>query len=226
MGTVRVTAAQALVRFLAAQHVERDGVRQRFFGGCFGIFGHGNVAGLGEALLANAEPAALPPGAKRAGHGACGRRLCANAEPARRVRLHVVDRAGRDEHGHRRRPRDGQPPAPCCSFPATCSARTPRTRCCSSSRARSAGDVSVNDCFRPVSRYFDRIWRPEQVISAALQAMRVLTSPAETGAVTLAFPQDVQAEAFDCPEGFLAERTWHVAARSRPMPRRSRARPR
>ncbi len=75
---------------------------------------------------------------------------------------------------------------------------------------QAAGDVSVNDCFRPVSRYFDRIWRPEQVIPAALQALRVLTSPAETGAVTLAFPQDVQAEAFDCPEEFLAERTWHI----------------
>ena len=74
-----------------------------------------------------------------------------------------------------------------------------------------AGDVSVNDCFRPVSRYFDRISRPEQVIPAALAAMRVLTSPAETGAVTLAFPQDVQAEAFDYPEEFFAERVWHVA---------------
>jgi 3D-(3,5/4)-trihydroxycyclohexane-1,2-dione acylhydrolase (decyclizing) len=73
-----------------------------------------------------------------------------------------------------------------------------------------AGDVSVNDVFRPVSRYFDRISRPEQVISAALAAMRVLSSPVETGAVTLAFPQDVQTEAFDCPEEFLAERTWHV----------------
>jgi 3D-(3,5/4)-trihydroxycyclohexane-1,2-dione acylhydrolase (decyclizing) len=74
----------------------------------------------------------------------------------------------------------------------------------------SAGDVSVNDCFRPVSRYFDRISRPEQVIPAALAAMRVLTSPAETGAVTLAFPQDVQAEAFDYPEELFAERVWHV----------------
>ena len=74
----------------------------------------------------------------------------------------------------------------------------------------SAGDVSVNDCFRPVSRYFDRISRPEQVIPAALAAMRVLTSPAETGAVTLAFPQDVQAEAFEYPEDLFAERVWHV----------------
>ena len=91
--------------------------------------------------------------------------------------------------------------------------------CCSSSRCRGRGDVSVNDCFRPVSRYFDRISRPEQVIPAALAAMRVLTSPAETGAVTLAFPQDVQAEAFDYPEEFFAERAWHVP---RQLPERRR----
>ena len=73
-----------------------------------------------------------------------------------------------------------------------------------------SGDVSVNDCFRPVSRYFDRIWRPEQVVPAALEAMRVLTDPAETGAVTLALPQDVQAEAADWPEELFARRVWHV----------------
>ena len=76
-----------------------------------------------------------------------------------------------------------------------------------------AGDVSVNDVFRPVSRYFDRIMRPEQIVPAALAAMRVLVSPAETGAVTLALPQDVQAEAFDVPEGFLDKRTWHIERR-------------
>jgi 3D-(3,5/4)-trihydroxycyclohexane-1,2-dione acylhydrolase (decyclizing) len=78
-----------------------------------------------------------------------------------------------------------------------------------------AGDASVNDTFRPVSKYFDRIWRPEQVVSAALQAMRVLVSQADTGAVTLAFPQDTQAEAFDCPDGFLEKRVWHIP---RPLP--------
>ena len=95
------------------------------------------------------------------------------------------------------------------------------------------GDVSVNDCFKPVSRYWDRIKRPEQLIPAALAAMRVLTSPAETGAVTLALPQDVQAEAFDCPDEFFAERVWHVPraaarrggarARGRRDPRRAPA---
>src|SRR5439155_22274191 len=78
-----------------------------------------------------------------------------------------------------------------------------------------AGDASVNECFRPVSKYFDRIWRAEQVVSAALQAMRVLTSPAETGAVTIALPQDVQTEAFDVPDAFLRKRVWHIG---RPVP--------
>src|SRR5512132_2488063 len=84
--------------------------------------------------------------------------------------------------------------------------------------APSAGDVSVNDCFRPVSRYFDRIWRPEQAVPAALQAMRVLVNQAETGTVTLAFPQDVQAEAFDVPDGFLRKRVWSIP---RPVPDQS-----
>ena len=82
-----------------------------------------------------------------------------------------------------------------------------------------AGDASVNECFRPVSRYFDRIWRPEQIVPAALQAMRVLVNQAETGAVTLAFPQDVQTEAFDVPDAFLRKRVWHVG---RPLPDEAR----
>ena len=84
-----------------------------------------------------------------------------------------------------------------------------------------AGDVSVNDTFRPVSKYFDRIWRPEQVVPAALAAMRVLVSPAETGAVTLAFPQDVQTEAFDCPDGFLGRACGTSRARCPTPPRSS-----
>ena len=90
---VRLTVAQALVRFLAAQEVERDGVRSRFFAGCFGIFGHGNVAGLGQAFAAIRGAAAVPSGAQRAGHGACRVRLRAAAQPFRRARLHLVDRA-------------------------------------------------------------------------------------------------------------------------------------
>jgi 3D-(3,5/4)-trihydroxycyclohexane-1,2-dione acylhydrolase (decyclizing) len=216
MPTIRLTAAQALVRFLAAQHVERDGVSHRFFGGCFGIFGHGNVAGIGQALLQH--PDLLPYHQARneqamvhtaVGYARMRNRLGAlvctssigpgatnmvtGAALATINRLPVLLLPGDVFAGHVPDPVLQQLEVPW------------------------AGDVSVNDAFRPVSRYFDRISRPEQVIPAALQAMRVLTSPAETGAVTLSFPQDVQAEAFDCPEEFLAERTWHVA-RAVPAP--------
>jgi 3D-(3,5/4)-trihydroxycyclohexane-1,2-dione acylhydrolase (decyclizing) len=207
---VRLTAAQALVRFLTVQHAERDGVRHRFFGGCFGIFGHGNV-GLAEALLAHP---ALPyhQGRNEQGmvHAAVGyarmrnrlstlvctssigpgaTNMVTGAGVATVNRLPVLLVPGDVFAGHGPDPVLQQLEVP------------------------SAGDVSVNDCFRPVSRYFDRISRPEQVIPAALAAMRVLTSPADTGAVTLAFPQDVQAEAFDYPDDFFDERVWHVPRR-------------
>jgi 3D-(3,5/4)-trihydroxycyclohexane-1,2-dione acylhydrolase (decyclizing) len=209
MSTIRLTAAQALVRFLAAQHVERDGISQRFFGGCFGIFGHGNVAGVGQALLqypellpyhqARNEQAMVHTAAAYArmrnrlgalvctssiGPGATN--MVTGAALATINRLPVLLVPGDVFAGHGPDPVLQQLEVP------------------------SAGDVSVNDAFRPVSRYFDRISRPEQVIPAALAAMRVLTSPADTGAVTIAFPQDVQAEAFDWPEEFLEPRTWHV----------------
>ncbi len=209
MSTIRLTAAQALVRFLAAQHVERDGVRHRFFGGCFGIFGHGNVAGIGQALLQHPDllryyqgrneqamvhtAAAYARMRNRLGALVCtssigpgATNMVTGAALATINRLPVLLLPGDVFAGHGPDPVLQQLEVPW------------------------AGDVSVNDAFRPVSRYFDRISRPEQVIPAALAAMRVLTSPAETGAVTLAFPQDVQAEAFDCPEDFLTERTWHV----------------
>src|SRR5438034_2856698 len=213
MGTVRVTAAQALIRFLAVQHVERDGVRQRFFGGCFGIFGHGNV-GIAQALLQHSDLMPYHQGRNEQAmvHAAAGyarmrnrlgtlvctssigpgaTNMLTGAALATVNRLPVLLLPGDIFAGHAPDPVLQQLEVPW------------------------AGDVSVNDSFRPVSRYFDRISRPEQVIPASLAAMRVLTNPAETGAVTLAFPQDVQAEAFDCPEEFLAERTWPVP---RPVP--------
>jgi 3D-(3,5/4)-trihydroxycyclohexane-1,2-dione acylhydrolase (decyclizing) len=204
---VRLTAAQALVRFLAAQHVERDGEQHRFFGGCFGIFGHGNV-GIAEALLTTPDlPYHQARNEQGMVHAAVGyarmknrlgtlvctssigpgaTNMVTGAALATVNRLPVLLVPGDVFVGHGPDPVLQQLEAP------------------------AAGDVSVNDCFRPVSRYFDRISRPEQVIPAALAAMRVLTSPAETGAVTLAFPQDVQAEAFDYPDDFFAERVWHV----------------
>ena len=210
MGTVRLTAAQALVRFLAAQYVERDGVRQRFFGGCFGIFGHGNVAGLGEALLAHADELRYHPARNEQGmvHAAVGYARMRNRLGAFACTssigpgaTNMVTGAALATINH----------LPVLLLPGDVFSTHLPDPVLQQLESTAAGDVSVNDCFRPVSRFFDRISRPEQVMSAAVQAMRVLTSPAETGAVTLAFPQDVQAEAFEYPEELLAERTWHVA---------------
>jgi len=210
----RITAAQALVRFLAAQHVERDGVEQRFFEGCFGIFGHGNVAGIGQALYqhpdlltyyqARNEQAMVHTAVGFArmrnrlatlacttsiGPGATN--LVTGAALATVNRLPVLLLPG-DVFASRR------------PDPVLQQLEVP-----------SRGDVSVNDSLQPVSRYFDRIERPEQLIPAALSALRVLVNQAETGAVTLAFPQDVQAEAYDYPDEFLVHRVWHV---TRPEP--------
>ena len=209
MGTVRVTAAQALVRFLVAQHVERDGIRQRFFGGCFGIFGHGNVAGLGEALLAHADQLRYRPARNEQGmvHAAVGYARMKNRLGAFACTSSIGPGATNMLTGAAVATINR---LPVLLLPGDVFSTHLPDPVLQQLENTSAGDVSVNDCFRPVSRYFDRVWRPEQVMSAAMQAMRVLTSPAETGAVTLAFPQDVQAEAFDCPEEFLAERTWHV----------------
>ena len=209
MGTVRVTAAQALLRFLAAQQVERDGVRRRFFGGCFGIFGHGNVAGLGEALLSHAELLRYHPARNEQGmvHAAVGYARMRNRLGAFVCTSSIGPGATNMVTGAALATINR---LPVLLVPGDVFSTHLPDPVLQQLESQAAGDVSVNDCFRPVSRYFDRIWRPEQVIPAALQALRVLTSPAETGAVTLAFPQDIQAEAFDCPEEFLAERTWHI----------------
>ncbi|HET8607331.1 MAG TPA: 3D-(3,5/4)-trihydroxycyclohexane-1,2-dione acylhydrolase (decyclizing) [Gaiellaceae bacterium] len=204
-----MTAAQALLRFLAAQHVERDGVEHRFFGGCFGIFGHGNVAGFGEALFespellryrqAKNEQAMVHAAAgyakmrNRLGALVCttsigpgATNMVTGAALATVNRLPVLLVPG-DVFASRR------------PDPVLQQLETPW-----------AGDLSVNEALRPVSRYFDRIWRPEQVGPAALAAMRVLVNQAETGAATLAFPQDVQTEAWDYPEELFEKRVWHV----------------
>ncbi|MGO2773908.1 MAG: 3D-(3,5/4)-trihydroxycyclohexane-1,2-dione acylhydrolase (decyclizing) [Brachybacterium tyrofermentans] len=220
-GTVRLTVAQALVRFLAAQFAERDGVRDRLIPGTFGIFGHGNVAGVGQALLQNAtDPAdgenpmpyyqarneqnmvhtavAYARTTNRLQAFACAASIGpGSTNMITGAALATVDRI------------------PVLLLPSDIFATRTVDPVLQQLEDETAGDVSVNDAFRPVSRYFDRISRPEQLIPAALQAMRVLTDPAETGAVTLSLPQDVQAEAFDWPLEFFRERTWHVA---RPVP--------
>jgi 3D-(3,5/4)-trihydroxycyclohexane-1,2-dione acylhydrolase (decyclizing) len=206
---MRLTVAQALVRFLAAQEVERDGQRQRFFAGCFGIFGHGNVAGLGQAL--QQYPDALP------------------YHPARNEQAMVHVASGYARHRNR-----------LATFACTSSVGPGATNMVTGAALATVnrlpvlllpgdtfasriphpvlqqleapydGTLSVNDCFRPVSRYFDRIVRPEQLMPAALEAMRVLTDPAETGAVTLALPEDVQVEALEVPDAFLEPRVWTI----------------
>ena len=183
---------------------------------CFGIFGHGNVAGVGQALLeakltGSADlPYYLARNEQAMVHASAGFARMSN-RPAG-LRLHRLDRPGLDQHGHRRRAARPSTASRCCCCPATSSPPGRPARCCRSSRTRARYDVSVNDAFRPVSRFLDRINRPEQLPSALLAAMRVLTDPAETGAVTIALPQDVQAEAYDWPEELFPPRVWHVRA--------------
>jgi 3D-(3,5/4)-trihydroxycyclohexane-1,2-dione acylhydrolase (decyclizing) len=211
---MRLTAGQALLRFLAAQVVERDGVRHRFFGGCFGIFGHGNVAGFGQALAerpdlltyyqARNEQAMVHAAVgyarqlNRLGALVCTSSIGPGAtNMVTGAALATVNRL------------------PVLLVPGDVFASRAPDPVLQQLETAARGDVSVNDAFIPVSRYFDRIERPEQLLAAATAAMRVLTSPAETGAVTLAFPQDVQAEAFEVPDEFLAERLWRIR---RPLP--------
>jgi 3D-(3,5/4)-trihydroxycyclohexane-1,2-dione acylhydrolase (decyclizing) len=217
--TIRLTVAQATVEFLAVQWSERDGERQRLFAGCFGIFGHGNVAGIGQALLQH-ETKALEAGARPAlpyvlarNEQAMVHTSVAFARQKDRLQTWVCTASVGPGSTNMV---TGATLATINRLPVLLLASdTFATRrsapVLQELEASYAGDVTANDSFRPVSRFFDRVWRPEQLPSALLQAMRVLTDPAETGAVTLALPQDVQAEAHDWPVELFADRTWHVA---------------
>ncbi len=214
MKAVRLTAAQALVRFLAAQYAERDGVERRFFGGCFGIFGHGNVAGIGEALYESPELLTYYQARNEQAmvHAAAGYARMRNRLGALVCTTSIGPGATNMVTGAALATVNR---LPVLLLPGDVFASRRPDPVLQQLEVPSAGDVSVNDCFRPVSRYFDRIWRPEQVIPAALQATRVLVNQAETGTVTLACPQDVQAEAYEFPAEFLRKRVWHIA---RPLP--------
>lgn len=206
--TVRLTAAQASIAFLENQFSERDGQKYRFFGGCLGIFGHGNVAGIGQALEQN--PALryyLFRNEQAMVHAAAG-----FAKASFRMRALVCTSSigpgatnmitGAALATVNR--------LPVLLLPGDIFARRNVAPVLQQLESPATQDISVNDCFRPVSRYWDRIERPEQLLTCLPEAMRVLTSPAETGAVTISFPQDVQAEAFDFPEEFLRERVWTI----------------
>ncbi|MEU0244589.1 3D-(3,5/4)-trihydroxycyclohexane-1,2-dione acylhydrolase (decyclizing) [Streptomyces sp. NPDC006235] len=207
--TTRLTVAQALVRFLAAQYTERDGVRQRLIGATWGIFGHGNVAGIGQALLEHTDAMPYHQGRNEQAmvHAAVGYARQSNRLSTHAVTTSIgpgatnlVTGAALATINH----------LPVLLLPGDIFATRPADPVLQQLEVPYAGDVSVNDCLRPVSKYFDRITRPEALIPSALNAMRVLTDPVETGAVTLALPQDVQAEAYDWPDEFFAERTWTV----------------
>jgi len=210
----RITAAQALVRFLAAQHVERDGVEQRFFEGCFGIFGHGNVAGIGQALYQHPDLLTYYQARNEQAmvHAASGFARMKNRLATLACTTSIGPGATNLVTGAALATVNR---LPVLLLPGDVFASRRPDPVLQQLEVPSRGDVSVNDSLQPVSRYFDRIERPEQLIPAALSALRVLVNQAETGAVTLAFPQDVQAEAYDFPEEFLARRVWHV---TRPEP--------
>ncbi len=207
--TIRLTAAQALVRYLSAQHTERDGERQRAVAGCFGIFGHGNLLGIGQAL--EQEGARLPfyqPKNEQSGvHVALGyakakRRLSTLAMTASigPGSTNLVTGAATATTNR----------LPVLLLPADVFATRRQGPVLQELEHPVEADTSVNDCLRPVSRFFDRITRPEQLLAALPQAMRVLFDPAETGAVTISLCQDTQGEGFDWPHEFFEERTWAV----------------
>jgi 3D-(3,5/4)-trihydroxycyclohexane-1,2-dione acylhydrolase (decyclizing) len=216
-GTTRLTMAQALVRFLALQRVARDGREQPFFGGVFGIFGHGNVAGVGEALVRAGDclPFYLPRNEQAMVHAAAAyakmhnrlRALVCTSSIGPGATNMITAAAGATINR-----------VPVLLLPGDIFANRRPAPVLQQLESAQSQDVSVNDCFKPVSRYWDRINRPEQLVTSLPEAMRVLTSPSETGAVTLALPQDTQAEAFDYPSSLFEPRVWTVA---RPRPDRA-----
>ncbi|UXY22860.1 3D-(3,5/4)-trihydroxycyclohexane-1,2-dione acylhydrolase (decyclizing) [Streptomyces cynarae] len=213
--TRRLTVAQALVRFLSAQYTERDGVRHRLIAGTWGIFGHGNVAGIGQALLEAGEgtmPFHQGRNEQAMVHAAVGYARQLNRLSAQAVTTSIGPGATNLVTGAALATINR---LPVLLLPGDYFATRAADPLLQQLEHPVEADVSVNDTLRPVSRYFDRITRPEMLIPSALNAMRVLADPAETGAVTLAMPQDVQAEGFDWPEEFFAERVWHVR---RPAP--------
>src|SRR5436190_1638991 len=216
MRTQTLTMAQALIAFLKKQVVERDGRRTPFFAGTWGIFGHGNVAGIGEALRSNPDfRYYLCRNEQAMGHTAT-----AFAKASNRLRTfactssigpgatNMVTSAATATINR----------LPLLLLPGDIFARRNVGPVLQQLEQPYSQDISVNDAFKPVSRYWDRINRPDQLMNALPEAMRVLTSPAETGAVTLALPQDVQTEAFDYPVELFDERIWYIA---RPAPEKN-----
>lgn len=211
--TKQLTVAQAIIAFLKNQYVERDGVEQPFFAGCFGIFGHGNVAGIGQALQQ------MPAFRYYQARNEQAMVHAATAYAKTRNRMQTLVCTSSVGPGATNMVTGAAAATinrlPVLLLPGDIFARRNVAPVLQQLEFEHTQDISVNDCFMPVSRYWDRISRPEQVLTSLPQAMQVLTDPAETGAVTLALPEDVQTEAYDYPQGFFRKRVWHIP-RNRP----------
>src|ERR1051325_10259172 len=216
MKTKRLTMAQAVVQFLLRQQVERDGQQHPFFAGCFGIFGHGCIAGLGQALqeypqfryyMTKNEQASVHMATAFA---KMSNRLqtCACISSIGPGATNMITGAATATINR----------LPVLLMPGDIFARRNVAPVLQQLEQPYSQDISVNDAFKPVSRYWDRINRADQLMNALPEVMRVLTSPAETGAVTLSLPQDVQTELFDYPVELFQERIWHIP---RPAPDRA-----
>src|SRR5680860_1250521 len=205
MKTVKLTSAQAIVTFLQNQYTERDGHEQRMFAGMFGIFGHGNVSGIGQALQ---EVGAELPFIRPQNEQAMVHSATAFARMKNRLQMYACTSSVGPGATNMI---TGAATATINRLPVlllpgdTFASRLPHP-VLQQLEYVLGQDVSVNDCFRPVSKYFDRITRPEQLLSSLPEAMRVLTDQAETGAVTIAMPEDVQTEAYDYPASFFEKR--------------------
>lgn len=206
--TERLTMAQALIKFLKNQYVERDGVETPFFAGCFGIFGHGCVAGVGEALLQNPDFRYYQVRNEQgAVHAATAYAKVKNRMQTFACLTSIGPGATNMITGAATATINR---LPVLLLPGDIFARRNVAPVLQQLESAQSQDISVNDCFKPVSKYWDRINRPDQLLTALPEVMRVLTSPAETGAVTLALPQDVQTEAFDYPAEFFRKRVWRI----------------
>ena len=210
--TLRLTMAQAVVKYLQVQRSERDGETRRLIPAIFGIFGHGNVAGIGQALYEYGQelPYYQPCNEQSMVHTAMGfakaNRRCATFACSSSIGPGATNMITGAATATINR-------IPVLLLPSDYYATRHQGPVLQQLEHPVSADLSVNDCFRPVSRFFDRISRPEQLLTALPEALRVLTDPAETGAVTLSLPQDIQAHAYDYPAHFFNERVWHIARR-------------
>jgi 3D-(3,5/4)-trihydroxycyclohexane-1,2-dione acylhydrolase (decyclizing) len=213
MKSIRLTVAQAVIKYLNQQYVEREGKENKFFAGCFGILGHGNVAGMGQAIqqqndlkyyqCRNEQSMVHTAAAYAKIKNRLSTFICTTSIGPGATNM-ITAAAGATINR-----------LPVLLIPGDIFAKRNVAPVLQQLESANSQDFSVNDCFKPISKYWDRINRPEQILFALPEVMRVLTSPAETGTVTLAIPQDVQAEAFDYPLDFFEKKTWSIA---RPRP--------